>query len=278
MTEPVGSSTTWPSPGPHDGPVVVGVVRDQPGALEAAMVEAMRRGSVLRVVHAAGSTADDGQAVLDDARSFVRQAPVAPTVEYVLSHQGPLAALLQEAQTASCLVVGTDEVTWFERLVGGEVSTRLARLASCAVLVVPESAPQGIARHDVVLALDVGTSAGPALAAAFEQAERRRSRLRVLHATESDGDASGGGSASGELARLVAREQQGHPEVRVVAHTVRGEADAACLKAGERAGLLVLGRPRPLRVGGLLSRPVALRVLRAAHCPVLVATGEPARP
>lgn len=266
----------------HPGCVVVGVARQQQAALAFAVAEAARRGQALRVVHAvwlpaAHQTDRKGQVlraagnvVLDAARQFVEQLPSAPSTEYVLSGRPPVTTLMSEAESATCLVVGTDRVPWLDRLFGGEVASWLARHSPGAVIVVPEVMSGGGGPGDVVAALDVETVSLSALDQAFEQAGLRRCRLRILHAVAPDLSRAQTDHAHTVLERLLAQSATSYPSVRVVVNVVSSEADEACLQASRCAELLVLGRPRTPGWGSLLSRPVASRVLRAARCPVLV--------
>ncbi|RYY39485.1 MAG: universal stress protein, partial [Actinomycetales bacterium] len=65
---------------------------------------------------------------------------VAPTlqVEYVLEPGEPLGVLEREALGASMVVVGSDHVPWFERLLRSRVAGTLALHSPCPVVVVPE--------------------------------------------------------------------------------------------------------------------------------------------
>lgn len=265
-------------------PVVVGVARRyQQAALSYAVAEANRRRVKLRVVHAVwlpvGHETDSkgegtraaGTMVLEAARQFVEQTPAPPPAEYVLSVRPPVTTLMDEADSAICVVLGTDRAPWLDRLIGGDVSSWLARHAGCPVIVVPETKHDARASGDVVVAVDVDTVSLKALDQAFDQAELRRCRLRVLHAGAPELARAQTDHAHEVLERLLAQVGAAHPDVRIITNIVNNEADEACLQASQRADLLVLGRPRGLGWGSLLSRPVALRVLRKAQCPVLVA-------
>ncbi|MET0467306.1 MAG: universal stress protein [Aeromicrobium sp.] len=268
--------------------VVVGVVRRETAALRFALAEAARRDVVLRVVHAiwlpvqhrtddtGGRLRARGQAVLDAARRFVESSPDArPQVEYVLSTRPPITTLLEESQMASCLVLGADELPWYDRLLGGEVATYVARHARCVVVTVPERPHAQHANGDVVVALDPDTATSPTLDQAFEQAEARRCGLRVLHAVGRNASRVRIEASRESVDRLVAERRTAHPGVRILADVVADDADEACLRASEHAEILVIGRPRRPELATLLARPIAMRVLRTARCPVLVANDAP---
>lgn len=263
--------------------VVVGVKRHQPCALTFAAEEARRRHEGLRVVHAVrvptNHLTDEegdrlravGEQVLTAARGLIDQAPAPPATEYVLGVASPRTTLADESRTASCLVIGSDDVAWFERLIGGEVATWLVRHAACPVFVIPET-PAGPVRapSDVVVAVDLDVDSADLLHAAFDQAELRHARLRILHVVGADAPRLLAEDARQTLDDRVAPARAEHPSVRVITTVVTGEADQACAAAGEHAGLLVLGRPRSSEHGRLLSRRVAADILRTARCPVLV--------
>lgn len=247
------------------------------------MAEARHRDAKLRVVHAvwlssAGQRDDRsaqhraaGQAVLESAREFVESVLSGQSVDYVLSPRPPITTLTDESQSASCLVVGADHDSWFDRMLGGEVATWMARHAGCPVFVVPEAVEDEGRSGEVVVALDVAGAGTPeVLTAAFEAARLRRSCLRVLHVVPSDRSRESKGDAWSLLDRALADGSAASPDTQVVANVVSDEADHALLDTSRRAALLVLGRPRSLGVTDLYSPRIAMHVLRQTHCHVLV--------
>jgi nucleotide-binding universal stress UspA family protein len=267
-------------------PVVLGIADKQPTALRFAMQEARRRGTTLRVIHSAGipsqiadfylgAEAFDafgraGQQVLDNARAFAEQQPAAPHIDYILATESPVNALEAEARGARLLVLGTDDVPWYDRLLGGAVASHLATHAVCPVIAVPENAYPTSSRSGVVVTLDGDTSASGPLRFAFEEAEARTNTLHVLHATP-----PGTLHADAELSRanigeVLAGWSARYPYVRLTTHFLVNEPDEACIQATGYAELVVVGLPRHRAVTFALARPVAAKVLRHARCPVAV--------
>ncbi|MGJ9423672.1 universal stress protein [Aeromicrobium sp. CF3.5] len=266
-------------------PVVVGVADDQPAVLQYAAIEAERRGRPLRIVHcwslpalgaefvvapdASTAMRTDAERVLDQARTVVTQA--APTVEstYVVEYGGVTAILAEEARTGSELVIGADDIPWFERFLDGELSSHLARVAACPVAVVPEEVSSGSGDGGVVVAIDGKTSAVGPLRYAFEQADLREVELHVIYAAPA-------GTLDADLemyratqAEVVAGWQEQFPGVQVLRSTSSGGATEACIEATASAAVLILGRPQSHSPLALI-RPVARAVLRRAECPVVV--------
>lgn len=270
-------------------PVVVAIDRAHRSALTFAAAEALRSGSHLRVVHvvtvpvmnagmvlgleelrtlrAAGST------VLVEAREVLEQQTDLPDVEYALLEGSVLARLEEESRVAACLVVGADDLSWFDRLARVDVARQLATHASCPVVVVPAHPVQDGPEGRVVLALDGATAARGPLAYAFARARERDGTLEVLHAGPPDASVGEAEAHRANIGEVLAGWIVEYPDVRLVVTSVRDEPEAACARATEIAELVVLGQshhPVPW-----LSRPIAKRVLRAAHCPVAVVPLEP---
>lgn len=267
-------------------PVILGIADKQPTALRLAMQAARRRGATLRIVHSVGVPAQAaelyanadaidafrraGQAVLDDARHFVDQQPSTPVTQYVLTTRGPVNALEAEASKAQLLVVGTDDIPWYDRLLGGAVAGYLATHAACPVIAVPENAYPSTSRGGVVVTLDGDTSATGSLNFAFDEAGARGSRLQVLHAAPPGTVAADVDASRANISEVLAGWSAQHPNVRVTTHFVVDEPDEACIRATQRAELVVVGRPRHRGMVFALARPVATQVLRHTRCPVAV--------
>jgi len=116
-------------------PVVVGVDDSPESWLAAGLAarEALRRGVPLHVLHAAPRDAAPGDrvAALDLAADLADTYP-ALTVRTVLVDADPVRALVDASRTAGLVVVGARRLRLHRPLVG----RRVARLASCPVLVV----------------------------------------------------------------------------------------------------------------------------------------------
>lgn len=266
-------------------PVVVAVSEKQPVAVRYAVAEALRLGLSLRVVHCyslPASTAeiypdeelvqalrDAGQIVLDDARSIVEEGD-APETEYLLSSGGPVAVLLEESHEARVLIVGADDVPWFDRMLGGEVANYVARKAHCPVVVVPESIFPYQPTGSVVVTIDGDTSAAGPLRFGFEQADGRSEGLNVLHAAPAGTTLEDFEGHQANVAEIVAGWQERFPGVRVQRTSSSGDPIETCIAATAGSSLVVIGRPHGHTMPFGLARPVAMQVVRQAVCPVAV--------
>lgn len=268
-------------------PVVVGIADKQPSALRFAVREARSFGAPLRVVYAygmpfratqfeaveprvIGQLHTVGQAVLDDARNFLDDLTWGVSVEYVLSSLEPLDALAVEAAKARVLILGADDVPWYDRLLHSKVAGYLARYAPCPVIVVPElEFPTGL-EGEVVLTLDGETEAVGPVRMAFEQANARDCLLHVVHCTPPGTLASDAEEARANVAEVMAGWSETYPDVAVLEADAIGDTVAAIDRATRNAELVIVGRPHVRAVPFAMCRPVATEVLRGARCPVAV--------
>lgn len=273
-------------------PVVVGIGDKQPSALRYAIGEARSFGSRLRVVHSSGIPAQaaefylgvnatmlhefrtEGQAVLDDARHVIEGMDPTLDVDYILSERPPLEALEREAATARVLVVGVDDIPWFDRLLRTQISGYLAKHAPCPVVVVPEqqfpTGPDG----EVVVTLDGDTSASGPLRLAFEEASARDCVLHVLHATPPGTLRADADAVQANVSEVLAGWRETYPDVMVFEGYALDDTSAALICATQSAELVVMGRPHHHNIPLALSRPMAMTVLRHAQCPVAIVPAD----
>nr|MCW2728593.1 hypothetical protein [Aeromicrobium sp.] len=270
----------------HHFPVLVGVADKQPEAVAYAVAEAARLQRPLRVVHCWALPAGgaelyldavsvdamraDGELVLDEARAVVAETAPTLEVEYDMVNGSPANILSQEAHGAAALVLGSDDVPWFERFLGGEVAGHLARTAACPVIVVPERTVPGTGAGGVVVTIDGDTSAAGPLRYAFEQADARHEPLHVLHAAPEATLSADFQSHHANLAEVVAGWQEQYPDVEVHRSTTEGAPAEECIEATAQASLVVIGRHHGRSTPFARARPIAMTVLRRAQCPVAV--------
>ncbi|WP_188110660.1 universal stress protein [Aeromicrobium ginsengisoli] len=271
-------------------PVIIGLADKQPTALRFALREALRSGAKMRVVHAAsipvqavypylGPVELDGikaagQKVLDDAREFLDQEVALPPVTFVLSIASAVDALQEAASGAQLLVIGADDIPWYDRMLGGGVARHMASHAPCPVVVVPEVAYPATPNGGVVVTLDGGTSAAGPLTYAFEQASARRHELHVLHATPPATLAADAEAIRANIAEVLAGWSETYPHVRVIRAFVVDGTESAIVAASAHAELIVVGRPHSKNVSFALTRPLAMQVLRRAGCPVAIVPSD----
>ncbi|KQX75861.1 MULTISPECIES: universal stress protein [Aeromicrobium] len=275
-------------------PVLVGVADKQPAAVAYAVAEAVRLRRPLRVVHCwalpspasafyvgsetLGAMRVEGQEVLDAAAAVVADSGVDLEVEYVMTDGSPVDVLSEAATRAAALVLGSDDVPWFDRFLGGEMSGHLARTAACPVVVVPERNVPGTGTGGVVVTVDGDTSAAGPLRYAFEQADARQEALHVLHAAPEATLREDFQNHHANVAEIVAGWKEQYPDVSVFRSTTDGAPVDECIQATAEASLVVIGRHHGHSTPFAKARPIALTVLRKAQCPVAVVPLDYARP
>ncbi len=266
-------------------PVVVGIVDKQPAALALAIRQASAAGCPLWVVHSVGVPAQAagfyagyeviedlrraGQVVLDEARDYiVREAP-GLAVDYILSTDEPVRAIEHASTEARLIVLGSDDVPWYERLLRTKVAGHLALHASCPVIVVPEHDGSDTYTGDIVVTLAGDTTADGPMRFAIEQANAHHSSLHVLHAIEPGTAPDEANRVRARITEILAGWRAKFPDVRIFEVYGRDDAEESVLRATGSAALVVVGRPHhptPLS----LSRPFASDILKRSHCPVAV--------
>lgn len=271
----------------HARPVVVGIGGHQPSALRFALRSARAARTWLRVVHSTGVSAlhggvrtaqelsqlhhlrREGEALLEGARRLVESDDPAADAQYVLSDRPPLPELLAQGDGARALVVGSDHVPWFERLIRARIAGHLALQASCPVYIVPErEVPPQQRDGDVVVALDGETSPSGPLRLGFDEASTRDSMLHVLHAVPRRTGVTS--SPTPLVGDVVAGWRERYPDVMVLEALVTDAPEAELAQAARGADLVVVGRSSRRELTLALSKPITRGVLGVARCPVAV--------
>ncbi|MFI8985141.1 universal stress protein [Streptomyces antimycoticus] len=286
------------------GAVVAGVDGSQRSltAAEWAAREAARRGRVLRLVHAspplprrvspvpgADAWQHVGEQMLGQTVADFRARD--PDLEIVGEHTAaePAEALLTAAAGAGLLVVGARGWGGFDGLALGSVALRVAAMAQCPVVTVPEARRtggrwDGAHTDEVQLGFDAHAPAEAPADFAFRGAQERGVPLRVVHAwalppaspsawmlTVLEEDRAMWEDQESQVVSDALRPwRERYPEVTVVPDVLLLNPAEALVRASERAGLLVIGRRAATRPTELRLGPVALPVLHHAHCPVAV--------
>jgi nucleotide-binding universal stress UspA family protein len=267
-------------------PIVVGVDDKQPSALRFALEEATVHDRPIRVVHCVeplitgdvivpAATADDtwraaGQEILDAAKAFIDADPPAHPTTYELAAGAPTGVLLDEADYAALIVVGTDSAGWADRLFGGHVAEHLAKRSPAPVAIVPERSWPTPLTGGVYVALDTGELATKVLKFAFKEASHRGNELHVIHALPTGTDIDEVTEERARIAIQLSGWSEKYPDVNVTRRIVFDESDEGCLRATEEAELLILGRSVGPRIPVPWSHPVLTKIARRAHCPCVV--------
>jgi nucleotide-binding universal stress UspA family protein len=268
-------------------PVVVGITGDkQTNVLTYAVEEARRTGSVLRIVHsiaASPQVADyyagyelldtlrvEGQVVLDEARAFVEDNSTDVPAEYILDNKPPAVALKTLSTDARLLIVGSDDVPWFDRLVRGRVAGHVALHADCPVAVVPTTSVSAFHEGSIILTLDGETSADGPIRFAFEQAAQQETALVVLHVALPGTLAKDNQSAAANISEVMAGWSADYPDTTVIKTFIDGDPLETVRHATETAGLVVVGRPHTNLALVGVTHPLATLVLRHTHSPLAI--------
>lgn len=263
-------------------------------AVDFAIVEARHRHTGLHLLHvmpdlvwhtpiapseAVLDLSDTGQRVLDEAAARARELAPDLTVTPVLA-QGRLEdAILREAASAGCLVLGTRHHGL--GTYGGTTVSRVAAASTVPVIAVPPDwAPStGVGR--VLVGVDEHGGPEEVLDLAFQEAQSRGAELVVVHAWApptaygasfaavvllEDFDAHG----ADRLRTVTETLREKYPDVRVDYLVERRSPKRAIPKLAGSHDLVVLGRHRsrvPVlhRLGS-----TAQHTIRAGNAPVLV--------
>ncbi|AWE54923.1 universal stress protein [Streptomyces nigra] len=251
-------------------------------AVEAAALEARRRGAGLRVVHAFGpptrpmyAPPDPGplEELMNEAADHAHEA--APDIE--VTHEvvtgGAVEVLTAESRAADLLVVGARGVGGFVGMLLGSTAVSLAAHALCPVLVVRgEQGGDG----PVVVAADGSPRGERAVEFAFAEAALRGAELLAVHAWQPDYAPAGTGVEAAErlLALSVAGFAERYPDVVVRQQVLSGEPRETLIESSRNAQLMVVGARGRGGFAGLLLGSVSQAVLHHAHCPVAVVRGQ----
>lgn len=272
---------------PFKKPVVVAVGGDQPTVVEYAAGEARRRETELVVLHAYGTVFQDvgavaaisasgiddaeADAVLNQAKHVVTGLADAPPARYIAELGSVIERIEHHAKDAQLLVLGADQINWFERVLGGAITRYLAEHAECPVVVVPPLHDLSVLYGGVCVAVDDDAHAAGPLRFAFEEADARRSALFVLHVVPESIMASEFEAARVGVAEVLAGWREQFPDVVVTTRIVSDdEVVTAAARASVESELLVVGRPRRHLFSGHAAAP---QLTRKAHCPLAVVDG-----
>ncbi|MFD9903667.1 universal stress protein [Streptomyces sp. NPDC059063] len=290
--------------------IVVGLdgSRESVAAADWAAREALRRGLPLRLVHAwEGMPGDDEPVSLPELKvpQYWARRILRGTVDrlceqypqlYLSAEQlrrPPTPALLDEAESAELLVLGSQGFGGLGGLLAGSVAMAVVAHARTPVVLVragydavDEHVPNGAGEtstgtpyRPVVLAADLGHACDSLLGFAFETAKRRTAPLHVVHAwrlpntrsgTDEQGHMPTQRDAQWALECVLEPWQDKYPDVAVHADAEHGRPVHVVMRAAEHAGLLVLGRePRRGAVGSRIGH-VTHTAIRQVRCPVAV--------
>lgn len=242
------------------GTVVVGV-DGSPScerALDWAIDHATRERRHLTLAHGLDPMHRDGPDVLRQARERVHEVAPGLAVHEALWPSDPRVALLELAERAAMVVVGSRGRGPVRSLLLGSVGLAVTRHAACPVVVVRPGHP-GVVRHGVLVGLDASERCRPVLELGYRQASLRDLPLTILHATPA-------WDAGLDVGEAVAGLAEKFPDVRARTQVVHEDPAVALARESQRMDLVVLGAHH----GGPLHGSVTNAVVEHAACPVAV--------
>ncbi len=197
------------------------------------------------------------------------------------------ASLLQAAEGAHMLVVGSRGLGGFSGRLLGSTGLQVATHATCPVVVVRPSEPVPATSPEegrVVVGVDGSQLSEAVLAFAFEQASERGVGLTAMLTWDvpylnvpgrvgpipADVLKAESEHAATVLAESLAGWQERYPDVAVKSRADYGQARSSLIDASAGAILLVVGSRGRGGFLRLLLGSVSLAVLNSAHCPVAV--------
>ncbi|MGW0804780.1 universal stress protein [Nonomuraea sp. NPDC002799] len=236
------------------------VCEQQPGGHYAEVGRWMREGAdtVLAAAH-------------DRAR---REQPDLP-IETLLLPGDPRSALLQAAEGAELLVVGSRGVGGVRGLLVGSVAHGVAAHGTIDVVLVryPPQMPRG----EVVAGVDGSPGSMLALDFAFAEAELRGARVRAVQAWAwpraggfEPADRASEQDALRTLKESLAPHHDRHPAVDVIAEVVHGHPIEVLKDAAAHADLLVVGSRGHGQLTGMLIGSISQGLLHHAPGPLAV--------
>ncbi|TCC30754.1 universal stress protein [Kribbella speibonae] len=283
-------------------PIVVGYdgSTGSQSALRWATTEAVRTRAPLRLVEAFElvivTRPAPGYVVPLEAVRTARQKGLDAVAEGIRLHHpdltvesslagGPASQILVEAaEDARMVVLGSRGLGGWSGLLVGSVAVQVTTHARCPVVVIPPDlrahAHEGAT---VVVGVDGSKTSAKAIDFAFDQADARHAQVVALHTWTSPFLTYADGASMlqfdeekirDEARLLVAESVAGaaadHPDVKWTTELVTGSAAQALVRRSESADLLVVGSRGRGGFTGLLLGSVSQSALHHAHCPIAI--------
>jgi nucleotide-binding universal stress UspA family protein len=264
------------SPVREPAPVVVGVDGSEEAlhAVRWGIARSRRLGRALRIVHAfpwplmrpgdppstrpiGARLRDDAERIVGDARAL---APDALTVEAEVRTGFAYPILLEEADHAESMLLGSRGMGGMGALLIGSTGVELAARAPCPVIVLPFDAEPGYDHPAKIVIGDDGSARAHA-AVAFGLAEARAVGVPAIIIEALDHDGATPASVPPETGEAQWRTPQGHPAEKLI-------------EAAGDDGMIVVGSRGRGGFRGLLLGSTSQATLHHARCPVAVVHGE----
>lgn len=205
-------------------------------------------------------------------------------VETRLAEGPPAQALLEDAQQARLVVLGSRGVGGWSGLLVGSVTVQVTTHAPCPVVVLPHDLrPHAHEGPTVVVGVDGSKASAHAIDFAFAQAEALHATVAAVHTWTSPFLTYADGASmlqfdedkiEDEARLLVAESVAGaateHPDVRWTTELAPGSAAQALVRRSESADLIVVGSRGRGGFTGLLLGSVSQSVLHHTQCPIAI--------
>ncbi|RMI33563.1 universal stress protein [Nocardia stercoris] len=224
----------------------------------------------------------DAERILVEATRIAKEAVgVEPiTIDTHVTMTPIIPYLLERSRHARAVVLGSRGLGAFRASLLGSVSATLVRQGHCPITVVRDATATDPAsnRLPILVGVDGGPTAMPALEYAFEQASHRKVDLIALHAWT---DVSGGDPTGAHLDQVEAAEAtvfaesmagwtERYPDVSVERRLVHDRPAEALLDASEIAQLVVIGSHGRGGFTGMLLGSTGNALVPAIDCPITV--------
>lgn len=224
------------------GSIVVGVDGSAASrqALQWAADQAALEGRSLFLVHVvdpfSGSERADTSAVLTEAAEVVERRRPGVDVHASLLLGDVREVLLDDAERASLLVVGSRGRGRARSVLFGSVGVAVGTRAACPVVVVRPHHP-GVPRRGVLVGVGATAVSRAPLEFGYRMASTHRLPLTVLHCVHDDGE-----EHQRELAELIAGMTEKFPDVHVKRRLTRMPVSEGILDQAVDMDLVVVGR------------------------------------
>lgn len=223
---------------------------------------------------------EDSHQLLQSAHAAATAADADVDADTVLRVGDPREVLLELADHASMIVLGSRGHGPVSSLLLGSVSVAVSRHASCPVVVIR---PRHDAAHlrGVLVGIRGTAESTTTLEAAFREASFRGWPLTVVHCQWEALSAPGGWRVAGpddpfydvariRVAEVLAGLREKFPDVRVEVEIFAGHADQCVADLSREHDLTVIGRHARTLLERVGSLPMTTAVLEHACGPVLV--------
>lgn len=214
----------------------------------------------------------DSRALIEDTIALVGQIAPGVDISTHIEPGSPVGVLAQQAESAAMVVLGSEGSGLFSELVFGTVCGTLAVRSRCPVVAV-RAHPQPI-RPGAPIAVGVdGTPISvPAMAFAFDLADRHRVGVHAVHAIpgavhrDAEEQARRRWNTADSLAEFATR----YPHVHIDIDFPIGDPVPTLAKVAGTSQLLVVGSRGHGVAAGLLSGSVSQALLRTVRGPIAV--------